>query len=515
MSKLARTTIIIMMATIISKVLGFTREVVLAANYGTSIYSDAYLISITIPTVMFVGISSALGNTYIPFFYKIKEQNNENKAIEFTNNLTNIVIIICIFLSIVFVFDAKNIVNLFAVGFEGEVFNLAIKFTRILIPGIIFTGITNILIRYLNVNDSFIIPSLISVPYSIIIIISIFLSSKINIYILVYGTLLGIISQFVFQILFAYKKGYKYRLHIDIKDENIKELVKLTIPVFLGISVNQINTLVDRTIASTLVEGSISSLNYANKLNGFVMGIFVSSIVTVIYPMLSSLSAKNDIKSFKKSVQKSVNSILIIVFPIAIGAMALSTPIVKLLFQRGSFDLRATQMTSIALFYYSIGMIGFGLRDVLSRVFYSLQDTKTPMINGAMAMILNIILNLILVKNMAHAGLALSTSISELVGTGLLFYSLRKKIGSFSGRNIVSVMVKVSISSIIMGVVVKSFYNFINSIIGSGFIFEAIGLGSSIIIGAFVYLGLIFILKIEEVNIFIYMIKTKIKKIVA
>ena len=168
-------------------------------------------------------------------------------------------------------------------------------------------------------------------------------------------------------------------------------------PVFVGVAVNQVNGLVDKTLASTLVEGSISALNYANKLNEFVMGIFIVSITSVIYPLLSKLSAANNKEEFNNSIVKSINYVILLVIPISIGAMVLSTPIVKLLFERGAFDLRATQMTSSALFCYSIGIIGFGLRDILSRVFYSIQDTKTPMINGAIAMALNIVLNLILI----------------------------------------------------------------------------------------------------------------------
>ena len=169
-------------------------------------------------------------------------------------------------------------------------------------------------------------------------------------------------------------------------------------PVLIGVAVNQINTMVDRTLASTLVEGSISALNYANKLNGFVMALFITSVGAVIYPMLSKLSSEDNKEKFISSVVQSINSVILLVIPISIGAIVLATPIVKLLFQRGEFDARATSMTAIALIMYSIGMVAFGLRDIIGKVFYALKDTKTPMINGAIAMIMNIVLNIILVK---------------------------------------------------------------------------------------------------------------------
>ena len=215
------------------------------------------------------------------------------------------------------------------------------------------------------------------------------------------------------------------------------------------------------------------------------MGIFIVSITSVIYPLLSKLSAANNKEEFNNSIVKSINYVILLVIPISIGAMVLSTPIVKLLFERGAFDLRATQMTSSALFCYSIGIIGFGLRDILSRVFYSIQDTKTPMINGAIAMALNIVLNLILIKYIGHAGLALATSISALV------------------------FIKTLISGVVMGIVTTIFYDFISNIVRGGMISQIVSLSTSVLVGVTVYFIGVVILKIDEVNQAISIIKDK------
>ncbi len=502
-----KTTSLLIVATIVSKILGFSREIVLASTYGTSAYSDAYIISLTIPTILFSCIGGALATSYIPLFCDIIENEGTDTALDFTNNIINMVTLISLGIAIVGMIFTKQVVSIFAMGFSGEKLQLAICFTRILFISVFMIGINDILKGYLQINNSFIMPALTGIPFNLIIITSIVLSAKWNIYILIYGTLLGIFSQFIIQLIFSYKKNYTYKIYLNFKDQNIKKMIYLVMPVFVGVSVNQINSLVDRTLASTLREGSISALNYANRLNLFVMSLFVMSIITVIYPLLSSLSAKDNKEEFKASIVTVINAVTLLIIPISIGAMALSTPIVELLFQRGSFDVSGTKMTSTALFYYAIGMMGFGLRDVLSRVFYSLQDTKTPMINGAMAMVLNIILNFILVGYMGHGGLALATSISALIGVGLLFYSLRKKIGLFGGKDIFIVTIKVLISASIMGGMVKVFYNYISNLLGSGFIFETISLGSSMLVGAVIYFVLIFIFKIKEVNLFIQIIK--------
>ena len=507
MSKVAKATIVLMLVTIIAKILGFARELVLASSYGASMYSDAYLTSMNIPYVIFAIIGGTLGTVLIPMYFQVINEHGEENALKFTNNIFNIVIVLCILLAIIGLVFTKQLVKIFAVGFEGQILKVTIDFTRITLIGIVFTGLSYVMTAYLQIKNNFMIPGFISVPKNIIIIISIILSVKYNPYIMIWGSLLGISTEFLFQLPFVIKNGYKYQLYINIKDKYIKKMLWLICPVLIGISVNQINTMVDRTLASTLVEGSISALNYANKLNGFVMALFITSVSAVIYPMLSKLSSEDNKEQFISSVVKSINSVILLVIPISIGAIVLSTPIVKLLFQRGEFDARATSMTAIALIMYSVGMVAFGLRDILGKVFYALQDTKTPMINGAIAMIMNIVLNVILVRYLQLAGLALATSISAIVCIFLLFGSLKKKIGYFGQDKIMKTTIKSIISSVIMGGVTYFAYNIIINLLGIGFVKEAISLVISVGVGAITYGILVIVLKVDEINVIINMLK--------
>ena len=437
----------------------------------------------------------------------------KKKALNFTNNVFNIVIAMCIVLAMLGFIFTEELVKVFAMGFEGQTLKVSIDFTRITIIGIVFTGLSYVMTAYLQIKNNFTVPGLISVPKNIIIIVSIILSVKYNPYIMIWGTLIGIATEFLFQFPFAIKSGYKYQPYINMKDKYIKKMSWLIGPVLIGVAVNQINTMVDRTLASTLVEGSISALNYANKLNGFVMAMFITSVAAVIYPMLSKLSSEENKEKFISSVVQSINSVILLVIPISIGAIVLATPIVKLLFQRGEFDVRATSMTAIALIMYSIGMVAFGLRDILGKVFYALQDTKTPMINGAIAMIMNIVLNIILVKYLQLAGLALATSISAIVCIFLLFGSLKKKIGYFGQDKIIKTMIKSILSAVVMGIVTYFIYNMISNLLGVGFIKEVISLVVSVGIGAVTYAILVVLLKVEEINIITSMMKKKLNKV--
>lgn len=510
MSNVAKTTLGLMIITILSKVLGFGRELVLGATYGTSIYSDIYITSFNIPTVLFSVVGMALSTTFIPLYYENEKIGGFRKATQFTNNIFNIVLIIGILLSLIVYIFAEQVVKLFAVGFTGQTLMLAVNFTRVIIFGGIFMGLSSIMSSIIQIKGNFIIPGMIGIPYNIILIISIILAAKINIILLPIGALIAISSQFLFQLPFAYKNGYRYKPLLDIKDDYVKKAIYLVAPVIIGVAVNQINTMIDRTLASTLVEGSISALNYANRLNGFVMGMFITTIGVVIYPMLSKISNNENKDDFINIVSKSINSVVLLIMPITIGAIVLATPIVKLLFQRGAFDDRATSMTAIALIFYSGCILGFGLRQILEKVFYSLKDTKIPMINGVVAISINIALNLIFVRFMGYAGLAFATSISSIICAVLLFISLKKKIGYFGQDKVIKTTLKSLISAIIMGIVTHFMYNTLDSILGAGFIQEAIALFGAIGIGALVYVVLVIVLKVEEVSVITNMIKKKI-----
>lgn len=507
MSKTVKATIGLMIATILCKILGFAREIVLASAYGASAYSDAYLVALNIPTVILAGVGTALTTVFIPLYYEVENESDKNEIKKFSNNILNIILIISIVMAIISIVFARPIVNLFAVGFKNETLDIAVYFTRVLMIGIVFIALSNVLTSLLQVKNNFIIPGLVSMPYNIVIIISIVLSKKFNSNILIWGTLLALLTQFLIQLPWVYKEGFKYKLYINLKDTYLKKMIKLILPIFVGVFAAQFNTLIDRTLASTLQEGSISALNYANKLNGFIVAIFISSISVVIYPKLSKLSYEDDKSDFKGILSQSINSIILLILPITVGAIVLSKPIVQVLFERGAFNSEATEKTAIALVFYTIGLIGIGVKDIFRRVFYAMKDTKTPMINGIIAIIINISLNFILINFMGHAGLALATSISAIATTIMLYISLKIKIHDFGQNEIFKTSIKSLIASIIMGIEVLYVYKLIRNLLEIEKIEILIALFISILIGAFSYLLMMIVLKVKEIDIILESLK--------
>ena len=223
-----------------------------------------------------------------------------------------------------------------------------------------------------------------------------------------------------------------------------------------------------------------------------------------MYPILSKLASENNIVEFKRSLLRNIDIVVIVMLPIMIGIMILSTPIVKILFEQGSFNSHDTYLTSTALFYYSVGIVAVGIRDITSRAFYSLQDTKTPVKNAVIAVFINMICSIILVKVLGIGGLALSASISSILGALLLILDLRKKIGNLGLKSSILTFIKCSIASIIMGILVINSYNIVLN-----FSTDIIALIISVFIGIFTYYIMNIILRVDEVLIITNQIKNK------
>lgn len=486
-----------MIITFLSKLFGFVRDLVLAYFYGASNISDAYIVSLTIPSVIFAFVAAGISTGYIPMYNRVQIASGDAGAKEYTNNLINVTFLLCSVIVLLVLLFTKQIVAVFASGFDDDTLNMAVQFTQISILSIYFTGMVSIYKSYLQIQGSFIITSLMGFVLNACILLSIYISSKYSLTFLAIGTVAGAAAQLIVLLPYVYRQGYRYKLFVNLHDKHIKEMAVIALPVILSTSITDLNKLVDRTIASQIAVGGISSINYANTLKTFVMSIFVTSILTVLYPLISKMAAEGNVKGLKKSFRTSLIAITIIIIPATVGLMFFSEPIVRVLFARGQFDEYAIDMTSGALFFYAIGLIGFSFREVISRVFYSLQDIKTPTWNASISIIINIILNIILSKYMGIGGLALATSISGILCTVLLLRSLKKKIGDIDLKQIFVSMSKVMVASIIMGITSIIIYNRLGIIYGLS---EGFALLISIVVAVAVYIIMIYFMKLKEVD---------------
>ena len=497
-NKVAKSAVIIIILSLLSKGLGFFREVLIASNFGSGKQTDAFFIAMTATALLSGFLSNAVSTTFIPVLSEIETKEGKQGKIYHANNMINIMVIFSAVLVIVAWIFSPYIVKILAKGFNKEQLELSIQLTKIGLPVIIFGGINGIFTGFLQSEQKFISTAAAGFPFNFVyIIFLIFLSERFGIKGLMVASVIAVGSQLLIQIPEAISSGYRYMFKIDFKDNYVKKVILLSFPVLIGVAINDLNAIIDRSLASSLDVGSISALNYANKLNGLILGVFISAITTVIFPLLSQQSNSNNIKGMKRTMSYGINLIFVITIPATIGLIVLSEPIVELAFKRGAFDANATIMTSQSLIFYSIGLIAMSINLLLNRVYYSLQDTKTPMINGSISVGFNIIFNIILIKYMKHSGLALATSLSATISTLMLLYGLKKKIGCLGIKDYINTFIKSGTISMFMGLVIYLIYSYMNANLGISKLYNAISLGSSLGIGLILYLILCYVFNIK------------------
>ncbi len=516
MSKKTQATKTVMMLAIfsfISKIMGFVRESLIAAKYGSGSETDAFFLAL-VTISMFTGVvSSSIGTTLIPVLSQVeKEEGKEGKQAHLNNfiNIIGIVALLLIFVAIVF---APLLLRVLAKGLEGESFELVVLLSRIGLPSIFFSSIIGVYRGYLQSEGMFKESAVTGLITNIILIFFlVILSPYFDVRGLMVTYVIAQASPLIVQMVSLKSLNYKYKYHVDLKDKYMSKVMHMIPPVLVGVAIGDINSMVDNSMASSLTAGSVSSLNYARRLEGITMGIFITSIMTVIFPHLSTEANKDDKTGFKNVITQGMNIILMITIPAAVGMIVLGVPIVQLAFERGKFTHTNTLMTAGALAFYSIGILASAIHQFLRRGFYSLHDTKTPVVNSAIALGINVILNIVLVRSMQHRGLALATSLANTITALILIVQLRNKIGGFGiGKSLV-VFIKSTFASIVMGLVAHYSYVHVSGLVGPGRMGLIIGLFSAVLLAVIVYFILLLVLRVEELNVLVDKAKEKLVK---
>lgn len=446
--------------TLVSRVFGMLRDLVIAMQFGSSAAADAFFVAFRIPNMQrkILG-EGAVSAAFIPVFSDLLNTKGEKSAWEMTANLLNILFVLLTTVTLAMIIFSPAVVTVFAPGFlnDPEKFELTVKLTRWMAPYLIFIGLAAFCMGILNTFGVFALPAAAPVLLNISMIAgALFISPLMDepILGLAIGVLAGGLLQLLVQIPSVIKNGFKFVSSFKIKNPDIIRVGKLMVPIIFGLAVYEINMLVDTLLASLLPGGSISYLYYGNRLVQLPLGVFGVALGVAILPMLSQQAARKELSELIKTIAFGIRLILFITLPATVGLIILRFPIVNTLWERGEFMRVSTEGTVIALLYYSIGLCAFAGIKVIAPAFYSLQDTKTPVKIAAWSMILNIVLNLILMGPLEHGGLALATSLSAFFNILLLVYFLRKRLGLMGGRKILTSTLKLILSSTIMGVII-------------------------------------------------------------
>lgn len=499
-----------MAITLIGKIMGMFRDVLFASSYGaTSMEANAFLTASRIPRLFFDAMfASAISSSFIPIFNEYLKKKGKKEAYKFSDNFITIVIIVTSILTVIGIIFTQPIVKLFADGFDTQTSHLCAELLIILFPMVIFTGIAYSLTGILQSLDEFTIPAIMSIiSNGIIIAYFIFWNKSFGVFGVAFAFLIGWIMQAVIQVPSLYKKGYRYKPRLNIKDEGIKKVGMLMLPVMVSTWVQPINVAVNTKLASHLV-GGIGALEYANTLYTIIAGVFVLSVANVIFPELSRLTADKSEFEFANTLGETLKSIFFLLIPMMVGLIILSDPIVKLVYQRGEFDAYSTQITATALKYFSFGMLGFGMQNILSRGFYAIQDGKTPLITGVISIVSNLILSIVLVEYMEIGGLALASAISSILSGVMLLIPMQKKFKNIVNKQSYIDVFKMLVSAGIMAIVVVIIQAVLKSILADTFINQIITLAVPTILGVTAYMILTYIMGLNQSKVsFAFIVK--------
>lgn len=335
---------------------------------------------------------------------------------------------------------------------------LTAQLVKILFPTIIFTGLAYCFVGVLQSLGEFYVPAIISlVSNGLLLMYLIFAGDKFGVHGVAIAMLVAWLSQVVVQIPSLIKYKYTYRFNLNFKNDGIKKVCLLALPIIVSTWVQPINTMVNIRLASSMAGGSaVTALDFANKLYIILVGVFTFAITNLIFPSLSRAVAKGDKAEFSALMQNALKYVMFIITPIMAGFLLISTPIIRLFYERGAFGADSTYLTSTALFFYSIGMLGYGVQEICNKGFYAMHNGKTPMVVSMLGIVLNIVLSLVFVKvfDMGHWALALCASIaSNVIGISMLFI-LNKKAGNILNKDIAVYFIKILISVLLMSIAV-------------------------------------------------------------
>ena len=506
-------------ATFISRILGYVKDMILAFYFGATGISDSFFAAFRITNFLReLFAEGSMSSAFIPVLTESRQKQGEEEARRLVKIAFSFILIVAGIMCLMGILFAPAIVRVIAPGFvldHPEQVPLTILLTRIMFPFLFFISLAAIVMGALNTKKVFFIPALAPAMLNVTIIIMVvsfvsFFNQPIIAVAL--GVAIGGFVQFAFQLPSFYKNDYRLGFLPHFRHPGLKRMAILLLPATLALAVNQVYIIVSTVLASFLPQGSITYLYYSMRLIQFPIGIFSVSMGMAALPMLSEHAVKGDFDKLREDFSFALRLLFYISVPAMTGLIALREPIVNLLFQRGTFDYTATQATAEALMFYSLGIWATGGVKIITVTFYSMQDTKTPVKIAAIGVAMNLILSIMLMGPLKHSGIALAYSLALSMNFALLFIFIRKKLERIDTGKIFRSFIKTFIASGIMGI--------IGGIILHGNLWQFSGntankvfyLGGTIALCVGAYFFLTYLLKSEECIYIIDMVKKKIRR---
>ncbi len=500
---IAKSSGIIGAATLLSRVLGFIRDIIIARLFGVYVYAQAFVIAFKIPNLFRDILAEGAANSaFVPVFSEYYAKRSKEELWELANVVLNLLLVVLAALTVIGIVFAPVIVRLIAPGFSDDPYKLqtTIRLSRIIFPYILLISLASYCAAILNSLKHFTVPAFAPCLLNISIIVFALIFGE-GIRGLSMGVLIGGLLQLVVQIPLLYKRGFRPRFFKGFSHPGARQIMKLLAPRLASTSIYQLNNFVDSIFGSFAVivgEGGVAILYFAYRLVQFPIGIFSNSLSQAILPTFSTQVLEENHNNLKRTLSWGIRTIIFIMLPASVGFMVLSRMIIQVLFEGGRFDVYATNQTADVLFYFSIGLVAYGVSKVIQCCFFALKDTVTPAKVAFLALLINIALNAALMFPMKVSGLALATSISGIISCLVLFIILRKRLGGFGVKQICISIIRIAAASLAMGLF--CFWLSVNLAVGQSIVHKVLTLGIIIICTCLSYVLFCFIFKVSEMR---------------
>ncbi len=486
------------MATFIaSRLLGLLRDVAISAHFGTSDALDAYNAAFRIPDIIFTLMAGgALASAFIPTFSGYLARDDDEGAWRLASGIINLLLVSLTIAAALAALLAEPIVTyVLAPGFSPEKQALTIPLMRLLLIAPIIFSVSGVVMGILNAKQNFLLPGLAPIMYNLSIIGgATFLSPTLGIDGLAIGAVIGAGLHLLVQVPGLIKVGARYSARLSLRDPGVRQVLRLMAPRVLGLAIVQINFLVETILASNLGTGAVSALNYAWRVMLLPQGVVAQSVAIAAFPTFSDQFARGQLAQLRSALSATLRVILFIAIPSAIGLLVLRVPLIQLIFQRGQFQDTSTELVATALGFYALGLIGHSGIEILTRAFYGMHDTRTPVALGGVSLIVNLVLSLSLINVLGIAGLALANTVAALTEMALLALVLRSRLQGLDDRRVVITAAKTLIASLVMALGVAGYLQLTDT---AGILVHA---GGGMLIGAGLFALAAWLLRVEELH---------------
>ena len=506
---LINSTLLIMGATLLSRILGVVRDIVLTNKYGTTDDYAAYLAAYRIPdTLYLLIIGGALGSSLIPVFSRFLGRGERENAWRLANAVVNYsMVVLAVCSALAWLFAPAIVSTILAPNFPEETKRLTTDLTRLLLLQPFFMGLGGIALALLNGSENFVWPAVAPLIYNLSIIGgTLFLTGPFGIQGVALGAIIGSVLNLLVQVPTLYRLGFYFRPSLDSQAPGAKQVLRALLPRLLGQAAFQANFFIATNLGSGLEQGParVTAFNLAYQLFMLPHGVFAISLATVAFPAMARFLGENNLAGMKETLIGALRQVFFLALPAALGLGILARPIVMTLYQSGKFDSASTDLVSPTVLCFSFGLVSYGVVEILTRGFFALHDTRTPVMVALVTVGLNFILSVLLIGPLQQGGLALALALSTTAEMVLLYWFLTRQVGSLTEGNTDVLLVaifKIGIAADLMGLVlligVKALQEPLANADKIGVIiitFFLIGLGGA------VYAGAAYLLRLEELR---------------